>query len=367
MEFTLEKSALVPALALAKAVSDTHSKTLPILAHVIVRAADGRVTVSATDLTTTIVIEREAEVRKPGAVALHATTIHEVVKGLTDGDVSVTALDRDRTEIRGAAARFKLAGLSPDDFPKLPDAAGVAFASVDAALVRDMIDRVAFAACTDDQRPYLAGVYFQARANVGRMVATDGHRLSKVERSWNGGPTCEAGVIILRKGVADIRRLLSGVEGTCEIGLDDKRIYVRAEGATLSVTLADGQFPPYEQVIPKRPSKSVIAKRAELLDAIRRTSLITNGNGVGIRLDVHRGRLRVAAEHAELGDAEEEIAVGYDGPALTIGFNPKFLVEPLDAMEGEDVLVELSGELDPMVIRAAPTDEDVGVVMPMRM
>ncbi len=367
MEFTIAKSVLVPALALAKSVADTHAKTLPILSHLIVRAADGHVTVSATDLTTAIVVEREAEVRKPGAVALHATTIHEVVKGLPDGDVSVTALDHDRTEIRGGAARFKLAGLLPDDFPKLPDAAAVAFASVDAALVRNMIDRVAFAACTDDSRAYLAGVYFQARANVGRMVATDGHRLSKVERAWNGGPTCEKGVVIPRKGVAEIRRLLASVEDACEIGFQENRIFVRADGAALSIALAEGQFPPWNQVIPKRQSKSVIAKREDLLAAIRRASLLTNGNGGGIRLDLHRGRLRLAAEHAELGDAEEEIVVGYDGPALTIGFNPKFLVEPLDAMEGEDVLVELSGELDPLVLRAAPNDEDVGVVMPMRM
>ena len=367
MEFTIAKSLLVPALALAKAVADTHAKTLPILAHLIVRAADGRVTVAATDLTSAIVIEREAEVRKPGAVALHATTLYEVAKGLADGEVTITALDRDRTEIRAANARFKLAGLSPDDFPKLPDATAVAFAPVDAALVRDMIDRVAFAACIDDSRAYLAGVYFQARANVARMVATDGHRLSKAERSWNGGPTCEAGVIIPRKGVAEIRRLLVGVEGTCEIGFDERRIHVRAEGATLSVTLADGEFPPYNQVIPKKQSKSVIAKREDLLAAIRRASLIIDGKGSGIRLDLHRGRLRLAAEHAEIGEGEEEIAVGYDGPALTIGFNPKFLTDPLEAMDGEDVLVEFSGELDPLVIRAAPNDEDVGVVMPMRM
>lgn len=367
MEFTMEKSALVPALALARAVADARSKTLAILGHVVLRAADGHATVAATDLTTAIVIEREADVRKVGAVALHAPTIHDVAKGLPDGDVAVTSLEHDRTEIRGGAARFKLAGLSPDDFPKLPDAAAVSFASVDAALVCDMIDRVAFAACTDDSRAYLAGVYLQARANVGRMVATDGHRLSKVERAWNGGPTCEAGVIIPRKGVAEIRRLLSGVEGTCEIGFDQNRIFVRAEGAMLSVTLADGEFPPFEQVIPKKQTKAVIAKREELLAAIRRASLITNGNGSGIRLDLHRGRLRLAAEHVELGDAEEEIAVGYDGPALTIGFNPKFLTEPLDALTGDDVLIELGSELDPAVIRAAPGSEDVGVVMPMRM
>jgi DNA polymerase-3 subunit beta len=255
------------------------------------------------------------------------------------------------------------------DFPKLPTHREVQFGKVDAATLRDMIAKTFFSISTDETRYHLNGVLFECDGHVARMVSTDGHRLSKVERPLENGPVLAQGIIVPRKGLMEVRRALESAEGEIELGIHNGHLFVRVGSTALSVKLIEAQFPPYEQVIPKENEKVAIAPRLATLEAMKRVSIMSSDKTWGIKLSVAKGELKVASDNPDLGEAHETIDIGYDGPALTIGFNAKYFIELLGEMEGDEVRLELNGELDPGLVRSADqarAGSYVGVVMPMR-
>jgi DNA polymerase-3 subunit beta len=201
------------------------------------------------------------------------------------------------------------------------------------------------------------------------MVSTDGHRLSKVERPFTDGPKLAQGIIIPRKGLMELRRALETADGPIELGIHNGHLFVRVANTALSVKLIDAQFPPYEQVIPKENEKIAVAPRLGLLEALKRMALIASDKTSGVKLSLAKGELKVASDNPDLGEAHELLDVSYDGAALTIGFNAKYFIELLGEMEGDEVKLELNGELDPGLVRpaeGAKAGSYLGVVMPMR-
>jgi DNA polymerase III subunit beta len=365
MDLRIERTVLLRALAQAKSVADARSQTLPILSHVLLRAEKGRLQVAASDLMTSISADASAEVAKDGALTVEARAIHEIVKSLPEGKVALTAKSAELAIVAGKAS-FSIRGLSARDFPKLPAADESAYVAVDATALRDLIEKTAFAASDDPGRPHLCGCLFEARAGVARMVATDGHRLAKAERPWNG-PTVDPGVIIPRKGLIEVERLLRGEPEKCELGLAKGHLFVRAEGATLAAKLADATFPPWDQVVPKENGKHATVKRQALLEAVKRVSLVASNGSRGILLNLRdRSSLVLRSDNPDLGEASEVLDAACEGEPITVGFNARYLAEPLEAMASDDVHLELSGELEPGLLRPAGTDGDLCVVMPMR-
>jgi DNA polymerase-3 subunit beta len=200
------------------------------------------------------------------------------------------------------------------------------------------------------------------------MVSTDGHRLSKVERPLPNGPKLAQGIIIPRKGLMELRRALETADGAIELGIHNGHLFVRAGGTALSVKLIDAQFPPYEQVIPKENDKVAIVPRLSMLEALKRISIMSSDKTWGIKFSLAKGELKVASDNPDLGEAHESLDVSYDGAPLTIGFNAKYFIELLGEMEGDEVKLELNGELDPGLVRPVETKAGsyLGVVMPMR-
>jgi len=199
------------------------------------------------------------------------------------------------------------------------------------------------------------------------MVSTDGHRLSKVGRALPGGPVLPAGVIIPRKGVAEIRRALEGREAPCEIGVHQGYFVLKVEDIALSVKLGDGQFPPYDQVIPKDNERQITVPRDALLEALRRVSIMASDKTYGIRLALDKGRLSIEADNPDLGNAREKLEIDYKGGPLAVGFNARYFMELLGEMGSPEVKLELAGELDPAIVRPADGSDYLGVIMPMRL
>jgi len=253
------------------------------------------------------------------------------------------------------------------EYPKLPAVAEATTFKVEAGTLRDMIGKTIFSVSQDETRQHLAGVLFESDGSAARMVSTDGHRLSKVGRALPGGPALPAGVIIPRKGVTEIRRALEGREAPCEIGVHQGYFVLKVEDTALSVKLGDGQFPPYDQVIPKDNDRAVIVSRTALVDALKRVALMSSDKTWGVRFGLEKGKLRVESDNPDLGAAKEEIDVPYKGAALQIGFNARYFIDLLSEIETSEVRLELSGELDPGVVRPADGSDYVGVVMPMRL
>jgi DNA polymerase-3 subunit beta len=378
MEFRIEKNQLLKGLYLASGIADRKS-TMAILANVLVRT-DGkdRLLCAATDLAVAVMAHLPAKVEAEGGLTLGARQLHEIVKGLSGEDVHLKRTEQNWAEIKSGRAEFKLVGIADREYPKLPAVSEAKLSSVSAPVLRDMFAKTAFSISADETRQHLAGVLFESDGKVARMVSTDGHRLSKVGRELPGGPVLDKGVLIPRKGVGEIRRVLEGREGSCEIGVHQGHFVLRVKGATggspeagddisLTVKLNEGQFPPYEQVIPKDNERVVTVSRDELLDAFRRVSIMASDKTMGVRLALDKGKLGIEADNPDLGNAREKLDVGYKGAAVQVGFNARYFIDILTEIVTPEVKVELAGELDPAVIRPGDGSDYLGVIMPMRL
>jgi len=367
MDFRIEKNQLLRGLYLAAGIADRKS-TMPILANVLVRT-DGkdRVLCAATDLNVAVMVTLPAKVETEGGLTLGARQFHEIAKGLAGDDVHLKRTEQNWAEIRAGRAEFKLVGMADREYPKLPAVAEAKLSPVESGVLRDMIAKTAFSVSTDETRQHLAGVLFESDGTKARMVSTDGHRLSKVGRELPGGPKLDHGVLIPRKGVSEIRRVLENREGPSEIGVHQGHFVLRADDVALTVKLNEGQFPPYDQVIPKDNDRVVTVGRGDLLEAFRRVAIMASDKTMGVRLGVDKGKLSIEADNPDLGNAREKIEVSYKGPAVQAGFNARYFIEILTEIQAPEVRVELAGELDPAVVRPADGSDYLGVIMPMRL
>jgi DNA polymerase III subunit beta len=369
MEFKIQKADFLKGLYLAAGIADRKS-TMPILANVLLRT-DGkeRIVCAATDLNVALSSEVPAHIDREGGLTLAARNLHDIIKGLPGEEISLRRTDNNWCVIRSGKVEYKIVGLADRDFPKLPNHREVSFAPMPASVLIDMIRKTFFAIATDESRYHLSGALFECDGRRARMVATDGHRLSKIERTLEQGPVLAQGVLVPRKGLAEIRRALetsSGEEDTVDIGFHAGNMFVRAADMVLSVKLVEAQFPPYEMVIPKEADKSVVIGRTPLLESLRRISLLASDRVRAVKVSLEKGLLRISSDNPDLGEAREEMDVSYEGEALSIGFNASYLTEFLSEMDDEEVRLEMSGELDPGVIRNVSTTDDLGVIMPMR-
>ncbi len=369
MEFKIQKSEFLKGLYLASGIADRKS-TMPILANVLLRT-DGkeRIVCAATDLNVALSVDIPASVDREGGLTLGARNLHDIVKGMPGEEIALKRTENNWCQIRSGKVEYKIVGLSDRDFPKLPNHREVSFAPLPASVLVDMIRKTFFAIATDESRYHLSGALFESDGKRVRMVATDGHRLSKIERSVEGGPVLAQGVLIPRKGLSEIRRALETVsadEDTVEIGFHAGNVFVRAGDVVLSVKLVDAQFPPYEMVVPKDADKSVVLGRTAFLESLRRISLLASDRARAVKLSLEKGLLRVQSDNPDLGEAHEEIDVEYKGAPLAIGFNASYLTDFISEMDDEEVRLEFSGELDPGLIRSVEGTDTIGVIMPMR-
>ncbi len=367
MDFKIEKTHLLKGLYLASGIADRKS-TMPILANVLLRT-DGKehVLCAATDLNVAVMVRLPAKVSAEGGVTISARQFHEIVKGLAGDEVHVRRTDQNWAEIAAGRAEFKIVGMSDREYPKLPAVAEAQLSAVDSPTVLEMIGKTIFSVSTDETRQHLAGVLFECDGLKARMVSTDGHRLSKIGRALPGGPKLEAGVLIPRKGLVEIRRALEGRQGPSEIGVYQGHFVLRADDVALTVKLSDGQFPPYDQVIPKDNDRVIHINRVELLEAMRRVVIMASDKTFGVRLGLDKGVLSIEADNPDLGNARERIEIGYKGTAVQVGFNARYFIDLLAEIGSPEVQIELAGELDPAVVKPSDGSDYLGVVMPMRL
>ena len=365
MEFRIQKNEFLRGLRLAQGIADRKS-TMPILANVLLRT-DGKskLILAATDLNVSVSAELATKVDSEGGITVSAKHLHDIVTSLPGEDVVFRRTENNWAEIRAGKVEYKLVGMPDRDFPKIPDHREVAYAQVDPAVLREMIDKTLFSVSNDETRFHLNGVLFESDGTKALMVSTDGHRLSKVERSLAGGPKLAKGVIIPKKGLNEIKRAIEGAPGAIQFAIQAPYVFVKPGDIAVAVKLIESDFPPYEQVIPKTNDKVVVVERSSFLEALKRAQLMASETR-GVKLVLDNGNLRIASDNPELGEVKEDLEVGYAGPALQVGFNPRYFTELLSQMTTDQIRLELSGELDPGIVRPAEGADYLGVVMPMR-
>ncbi|OGQ84899.1 MAG: DNA polymerase III subunit beta [Deltaproteobacteria bacterium RIFOXYA12_FULL_58_15] len=369
MKMTIETAELSRALYRVQGIADRKS-TMPILAHVLLEAADSGLTVSATDLDVGLSGIYKAEVSDPGSVAIHARQLYDVVKSLPTKTLEIMREDNNWINIKAGASRFRLVGMAADEFPTLPSYAQVKTFSIPSKDLADMIDRTLFCVSTDDNRHNLGGIFCEApETKMLRMVATDGHRLALCERRFEEEIPIDQGVIVPRKGFQELKRVLSDTSESIdkvELGFSGNSGVLRAGSVVLSTRLVEGQFPDYEQVIPKSASKSAKISRTAFAEALRRVSLLSQSRSYGVRIGFSPGKMELLAEDPEFGEARETIDIDYQGEELHVGFNARYLLDVLALTNDDGVVLDFSDDLSPGVIKPLEDTGFLAVVMPMR-
>jgi DNA polymerase-3 subunit beta len=375
MDLVLPKKDLLKLVARCHGVADKKS-AMPALANVLLAAEGNALRVSATDLYLSVSGQMNAEITRSGSIAVPAKDLFERVKAMPDGPVQVLATESAQTTLKavGSPRRYTLHGIPGGEFPALPkptpDAPSLELPVEQLAL---LMARTHFSISSDETRPHVNSALFEWAGDRVRMVTTDGHRLSKMEITVSGS-SATATMLIPLKAIHELRRLADEARGDREnpnvrITQSGPNAYFTLAGMQFSVKLVDAQFPPYQQVIPAGTERTVRAPRAQLADALRAISLAANDRTGGVKLALAPNALRITSESPESGNGFDEVPIDYTGPELTIGFNAKYFLDVLGAIDEDEVALGISGELDPAVVRpASDSDEQsyVAVIMPMR-
>jgi len=346
---------------------------MPILSNVLLNADEsGELHLSTTDLYIGVRSTAPAEVTSSGMTAVSARTLFNIVKNLPDGRVIFSTQDNDSAEIRCGKVNYRIPGMPGEDFPPLANPGEAEFTELDGRSLAKLIGRTQYSMSNDDARPHLAGSLFEGSDSKLRVVTTDGHRLSKAEmdlQSSDGG--FDFSILIPHKGIGELRKMIDDGKNESDIPLrfttSSGNVFFQREGMLLVIKLADEKFPPYSKVIPQNQTRRIVAARGILSEALRRISLVANDKSGAVKLSFSDGKMNIRSENPEVGEGSEELSVDYAGEDIEIGFNARYILDVLNSLDTEEVVLELSGELDPGVIRTEEeTEEFVGVIMPMR-
>jgi DNA polymerase-3 subunit beta len=347
---------------------------MPILANVLLEAkSEGdRQTLqfSATDLEVGIRSLLSVEVEKPGSLTVAAKKFFEIVRELPEEKVLIEATSNSYLDIRCGRSHFTLAGTAAEEYPTLPEFSPEQTVSLPAEMLSGMIERTMYAASADETRYNLNGVYFEVREAEAklRMVATDGHRLAMVDRDVpEGVEGLKGGVIIPRKGLSELKRLLDEEDTTeVELAFEGNSGFARKGDVVLVMRLIEGEFPNYQQVIPKKPGIQLVLDTEKLAKALRRVVLLSSERSKAVKLEIADGEAVVTSNNPDLGDARDELDVDYAGETLSIGFNAKYVLEALAALHAKEIRLGLQGDLSPATLVPTNDEEALAVVMPMR-
>jgi DNA polymerase III subunit beta len=375
MDLVIPKKDLLRLVARCQGVADKKS-AMPALANILLAAEGNTLRVAATDLYLSVSGQTQAEVATAGSVAVPAKDLLERISAMPEGPVQVLASEGAQTTLKavGSPRRYTLHGIPGGEFPQLPKPAPDAPSlQLPAELLSLLISRTHFSISSDETRPHVNSGLFEWVGDRVRLVSTDGHRLSKMEATVTGS-SATATMLIPLKAITELRKLADGAKGekdatTVTITQSGPNAFFTIAGVVFSVKLVDAQFPPYQQVIPALSDRSVRAPRLPFAEALRAVQLAASDRTGGVKLSVAPGTLRITSESPESGSGFDELPVDYNGPELTIGFNAKYFLDVLAAIDDEEIILGVSGELDPAVLRPGSESSDqsyVAVVMPMR-
>jgi DNA polymerase-3 subunit beta len=340
MRFTISREKLQEGLA-AVASSIPAKTTLPVLANILVETTERGIRLSGTDLDIAVSTEVAADVETPGAITIPAKKLTEIARELPPSPVKIGAAGEQRVTIECGRSRFKLLGLPRDEFPTFPTVRFNESWRIRSGDLQKLIGHTAFAVSTEESRPILNGVLWELRPDEMRMVATNGHRLAKmqlpIESNAAGGSKPPASdLIVPPKALEQIRRLFPAEE-ELEIARGDNHLGFRSPVTSVFTRLIEGPYPNYEQVIPKDNDRIAIADRVALAGALKRMSVIASDQTHRIRLSFNAGMVKFSVQTPDLGEAQDELPVRYTGDPFDIGFNANYLLEILKFIPTDEV------------------------------
>jgi DNA polymerase III subunit beta len=368
MNLTISKEQIINGLQAVQNVVSTRT-TLPILSNVLLRADNDRLEFTATDLDVTIACAVEAKVKKPGASTVPVKRLFGIVRELSNSEMDIEVDEKHACTVRSGPSFYKINGLSADEFPPMPKFKEDKKVVLPQETVRGMMKKTSFAISTDESRYVLNGIFLSLKDHKMTMVATDGRRLALVDEEVDISETSHGEFIVPAKTVNELNRLLQD-KGELELRYAENQASFTLKdekgSSILIVTkLIEGNYPNYRQVIPAETKERVSLVREEFLHALRRAEIMTSEKSNSVKLSFGKNKLEITANSPEVGEAKESLAVNYKGAEIAIAFNPKYMIDPLNALPNDEVFLELIDELSPGVLKI--NGPFLYVVMPMRL
>jgi len=371
MKVTLERTALLKALGHVHRIVEKRN-TIPILSNVLIEAADGRVALKATDLDLEATESVPADVAQAGATTVPAHVIYDITRKLPEGAQVSLEMSGETGQLlmRSGRSKFLIQALPAADFPDLTTGEFGHSFTLPAIELKRLIDNSQFAISTEETRYYLNGIFFHTVESGGvtmlRAVATDGHRLARVETPAPLGAAGMPGVIAPRKAVTEVQKLLEDMSQEVVIEISPAKARFRFGDVTLTTKLIDGTFPDYGRVIPLHNDKRLIVDKDSFQRAVDRVSTISSERGRAIKLSVVDSKMTLSVNNPDSGSASEELEVDYDSTPIDIGFNARYLLDIAQQLSGDTALIKLSDPGSPTIIQDRDGAPALYVLMPLR-
>jgi DNA polymerase III subunit beta len=364
VKITCAKDELTQALSVVGRAVSTRA-TVQVLGGVLLRASDGRMELSATDMELSLRLSVDAQVEGGGAVVAPGRLLVDLARLLPEKEVVLEHRpEQGVLEVTCGPASYKLNTYSAEDFPKLPDVEGVQTFGVDTSAFLETVSRVARAASRDESRPVLTGVLVRFEGGKLIMAATDSYRMSVKETELSAGAASELEAIVPARALTELSRIAQD-SGELQIGVQENHVLFGAGDVWLTTRRIDGQFPNYKQLLPETFEHEVVLPREEFLEVVRRASVMAQRNSP-LRLRFAEGEVTVSAQTQDVGEAKESLPAPFSGEPLEIGFNPEFLRDGLESVENEEVALRLISPLRPGLIRSEAEDFSY-LIMPIRL
>jgi DNA polymerase-3 subunit beta len=372
MEITVSRAELVKELTATQSVVERKT-TIPILSNFLIEVDGERLHITATDLDQAIRTSAPVKVKKPGSCTIPARKLYDYVKLLPDGDISIKLLENHWVQIRSGRSNTKMVGMARANYPHVPEFPTVSVTTISADALRTLIARTIFAISNEESRYTLNGALMVLKAESIAMVATDGHRLSFVEKQGEtlAGVSGEKRVLIPRKALGELQGLLADAgDSNVEFADDEHTLFFRIGHRTLSSRKLTGQFPNYEAVMPRDNTKFAVVRSSELSAAIQRVAQFADERSGAIRMRLEGNELKISSSSTESGESEDTIDTPYSGDPIVVGFNSSYILEFLKALGNEgEVRLEFKDSQSAGQMRPEDPDAEYRsryVLMPMR-
>ncbi len=358
MEFTIKQSVLRDELGFVNGIVEKKS-TIPVLSNILIESVgENAIRILGTDLDVTIRCEAEANIKTAGTMCIQARKLFDLVRLLPDADISFSKAENEWVNMSCGKAKYKLAGVSKDQFPEVPEFKSVP-RSLPAGIFNYFVNHTAFAITNEQSRFTLSGAKFVIEDGTAKMVTTDGHRLAFIERKLENASEEPLDALIPKKALMELVKIAKDASGDISFGEDANHIYFEVGGRLLITRKLTGTFPNYEMVLPKDNDKVVIFETDKMKNALRRVALMADERTKSVRMTIKPGEIEIGAQSSEEGEGHEHIAAEYDGEEISIGFNSQYLQEFLNVVSAgdtESANTETEKETDGETVRVKETN-----------
>ncbi|ABC75881.1 DNA polymerase III subunit beta [Syntrophus aciditrophicus] len=372
MEFDIQRQVFLDGVQKTLGIVERKS-TMPILGNLLLKTEDNQIKIVATDRELGLVADYEAQIISSGAITLSAKKLFEMIREIQGDSIHFSCDDHDQITLSSQKAVYRIPGISADEFPAVAYDENLPLYPVPASLLKELISKISFAISNDETRKNLTGALMEAepgeQGTILRMVATDGHRLARSYEVIEGNSpfTLEKGIILPRKGISEIRKLIDAEQGEILIGSERGMFVLKTANTLLKVSLIDETYPDYTRVIPSQQGVRVIFNHDLLLHGLRRMKVISTEQYSGVVLTLNNNRMIMNSTNPDVGEANDELEVAYQGEEVKVGFNVDYLIDAIEVIREEEVLFDIGSFMKPSMIMPVHNDRFLCVVMPLKL